>query len=90
MLKRSDTPELNKISEAQPDSQTIGQFLEWLDEKEIILAEWTGSDCDECGDECLMRMIRGKEKLLAQYFDIDLVKAEKERQLILDDIRAGQ
>jgi len=88
MLERADTPELNKISEVQPDSQVIGQFLEWLDEQEIYLAEWTGSDCDECGDEHLMRMIRGKEKLMAQYFSIDLVKAEKERQAILDDIRA--
>lgn len=86
-MKKTDTTELNKIREVHEDSQRIGEFLEWLNEQEIYLAEWTGSDCNECGEEVLITMIRGRERLLAQYFNIDLDKAEKERQALLDAIR---
>lgn len=82
------TPELEKIQKVAPDSQKIGEFLEWLSGKEIVLAEWSGSDCEECGEETLMHISQNRERLLADYFCIDLAKAEKERQAILDDIRA--
>ena len=85
---KTKTPELNKIIEAAEDSQKIGEFLEWLDEQEIILAEWTGSEyCEECGEEPLMRTSQSREQLLANYCGIDLAKAEKERQALLDEIR---
>lgn len=86
-MKKIDTPQLDKMVEVKDESQMISNFLDWLDEKEIVLAEWSGSDCDECGDEILIHLIRTKEQLLANYFNIDLVKAEKERQAILDNIR---
>jgi len=85
---KTKTPELNKIIEAAEDSQKIGEFLEWLNEQEIILAEWTGSDCDECG-EGLMEISQSREQLLANYCGIDLVKAEKERQALLDEMKAA-
>ena len=81
------TPELESIREVHEDSQRIGEFLEWLAEQEIVLAKWTGSECGRCG-EGLMEISQSREQLLANYFVIDLVKAEKERQAILDDIRA--
>lgn len=81
------TPELEKMLKVKDDSQKIGEFLEWLSEQEIALAEWTGSDCNECEDEILMRISMSRETLLAKYFDIDLVKCEAERQAVLDDIR---
>lgn len=87
-MKKTDTTELDKIVKVHEDSQRIGEFLEWLAEQEIVLAEWTGSDCDECGDEPLMRISQNREQLLANYFEIDLVKAEKERQALLDTVRA--
>lgn len=84
---KTKTPELDKIVEAAEDSQKIGEFLEWLSEQEIILAEWTGSDCEWCG-ESLMCMVQTREQLLANYCGIDLVKAEKERQALLDEVKA--
>ncbi|KKL08845.1 hypothetical protein LCGC14_2571790 [marine sediment metagenome] len=87
-MKKIETPVLEKIRKVHEDSQRISEFLEWLQTEEITLAEWTGSDCDECGDENLMPISMNREHLLAKYFCIDLVKAEKERQAILDDIRA--
>ncbi len=87
---KTKTPELNKIIEAAEDMQKICEFLEWLDEREIILAKWTGSKyCEECGEEPLMCTSQSREQLLANYCGIDLVKAEKERQALLDEIRAA-
>lgn len=86
-MKKVNTPELEKLSEARPDNQVISGFLEWLEEKEYFLAEWSGNDCEECGKETLMDMVQTKEQLLANYFSIDLVKCEKERQALLDAIR---
>jgi hypothetical protein len=86
-MKKIETPELDKLVKVSDESQKIGEFLEWLSSQEIELAEWTGSCCDECGDETLMNIIMTREQLLAKYFCIDLVKAEKERQAILDNIR---
>ena len=82
------TPELEKLAEVRPDNQVISSFLEWLEEKEIVLAEWSGSDCEECGAEHLIDMIQTKEQLLANYFSINLDKCEEERQAMLDQIRA--
>ena len=87
-MVKTKTPVLDKLLKVAPDSQKIGEFLEWLSGQEIVLAEWTGSDCDECGNETLMEISQNREYLLANYFCIDLVKAEKERLALLDDIRA--
>ena len=83
------TPELKKISKVAPDSQKIGEFLEWLSGQDIVLAKWAESDCI-CGGEpeMLITISTSREQFLANYFGIDLVKAEKERQALLDDIRA--
>lgn len=71
-------PTLDKMKACQAESQAIGNFLEWLQEKEIYLCSWDGE----------YSAIRGnREELLAQYFEIDLKEAEKERRLILDNIR---
>ena len=88
-MKKTDTTELDKIRKVSENSQRIGEFLEWLAEQEIILAEWTGNEYNECGDEPLMRISQTREQLLANYFEIDLAKAEQERQALLDAIRAG-
>ena len=46
------TPTLDKISEARPMTQAIGEFLEWLQsEQKIVLAREVSAAwvCDECG-----------------------------------------
>lgn len=87
-MKQCKTPELDKMLAVKEKSQAIGEFLEWLDGQEIMLAEWTGSNCDECGKEVLMLMVMHREKLLAKYFEIDLNKCEQERQQILADLKS--
>ncbi len=79
---KTKTPELNRIIGVSEDSQRIGEFLEWLAEQEITLAKWNDNE------EELFEIRQSREQLLANYFEIDLVKAEKERQALLDEVRA--
>lgn len=83
MLKQEQvkTPELNKMQAAQDDSQKIGEFLEWLAEQNIILADWDDDDGE------LFQISGTREQLLAKYFKIDLVKCEQERSALLDAVR---
>lgn len=75
-------PELDKIKKVSEKSNEIGSFLDWLmNEKEIELAIYNDK-------ERLIPKHIDKEKLLAEYFEIDLDKAEKERVQILEDIRS--
>ena len=82
--KEISTPELNKIKKNQFESQTIGEFLDWLqNEKGIILCVYD-KDVSEHHPYPIRESI---EQLLAKYFRIDLQKAEKERVAILDNLR---
>lgn len=89
------------MSEVHPQSQAIGGFLEWLqNEKEYELAYYHdhSESCYEGDGEDQTRVCgirRGEllsvnysiEKLLAEYFEIDLGKAEDERRAILESLR---
>lgn len=66
-------------------SQKLGEFLAWLDEQGIHLCEVMDRGPHE-GEFAPLR--RGYENLLAQYFEIDLKKVEKERCALLDEQRA--
>ena len=90
--------ELEKMEKVQEKSQSIGNFIEeFLKEKGIILAIYHKHDksCekDEWGWNCgwttnqPIPVHYEVEKLLAEYFNINLDKAEKEKQGILDDLR---
>ena len=76
------TSECDKMLKVASDSQKIGEFLEWLqNEREITL-------CEENGDEFYPARIP-IERLLAEYFEIDLDKVEAERSAILGGLRAA-
>lgn len=81
------TPESDKMLAVHAKSQAIGEFLDWLrDERGITLAEFghTRHDSDE------LYMVRiGINELLAEYFEIDLNKVEREKRAILDGVRAS-
>ena len=84
-----DCPELEKIKAHQPETLILGQFLEWLqDVKKIVLAEF-GTDKYRNEHDILRPVNVPFEKLFAEYFEIDLNKAEQERQKLLDSIRKG-
>ena len=80
-------PEHEKLKAVQNDSQTIGEFLEWLcGPKQVELAVWReGEERDD--DEQLRPINVNKEKILADYFDIDLVKLESEKRKMLAELR---
>ena len=75
-----NTPTLDKIKAVHEESQSIGEFLEWLTQDHWI--------CDYDKDAgTFFPTYSGIEQLLAEYFDIDLDQAEKERQALLDELR---
>ena len=83
------TVELDKMLAINNESQKIGEFLEWLSEQSIVLAEFDTITCEDCGyeTEALVYIRSNREQLLADYFKIDLNKCEQERQQILENLR---
>ena len=79
-------PECDKMCGVKDQSQVVGEFIDWLAEKKgIILAEW--GDGELSRDE-LYRTHSSTERLLAEFFDIDLAKIETEKRAMLDAIRS--
>jgi len=77
------TPELDKMKAAQPQSQAIGAFLDWLfHEKHRRIAGIPE------GMEEWQPIGYSIEKLLAEYFQIDLQKVEAERRAILETLQS--
>jgi len=77
-------PECEKLNAAAPYSQKIGEFIEWLHTKGICLAEWVEDSEYPDEDEGDLRSIRtNKQDLLAEFFEIDMNKVEKEREQML-------
>lgn len=77
------TPELDKMNLIQDKSQEIGRFIEWLGERDpqLYLCECAKEE------EGFFPVYPNIEKLLAEYFEIDLNKVEKERCDLLDFLR---
>jgi len=77
-------PECEKMSKVKEQSQIIGEFLDWLqNERGITLAEY-GSGLN---NQHLYPIYKTIEKILAEYFEIDLDKVEQERRAMLDVLR---
>jgi hypothetical protein len=73
------TPMLDKMLEVHDKSQILGEFIEWLNSREpqLFLCE---VDVDA---EQFYPTYPNIEKLLAEFFNIDLNQAEKERNELL-------
>jgi len=88
--KKIEYPECEKLLKVSERSQIIGEFLEWLNEKNLTICEIQEDfPCEECGEESLQYVQNYKsiEDRIADFFGIDMNKVEKERQQMLDDIR---
>ena len=82
----SDTiwPECEKLKATAPYSQKIGEFIDWLHDDDVVLAEWVK---DPQGfDENLIPVTKPIQELLAEFFEIDMNKVEEERRQILESI----
>lgn len=79
-------PELCKETEAKANgSQQIGEFLDWLGEENIVFAEYNDQD-----QLVIAARPRGKHQFLAEFFGIDVVKAEAERRQLMDEFVKSQ
>mgnify|MGYP001606688616 CR=1 FL=1 len=79
-------PECEKMLAVNDKSQTIGEFLDWLGTiKNYTICQFTTDD-DESGEE-FIPVCESIEKLLAQYFEVDLNKIEKEKRDMLKWMR---
>lgn len=73
------------MAKLQPYSRKVGEFIDWLSERRVVLAKWN----EEEGHNHRLEMIRTPtEQLLADFFGINLVKTEQEKRAILAGIRS--
>ena len=89
-MEKIEIPELEKIAEHGDESQKIRNFLAWLEgKKEFSIGTCIETECEYCGEDIYGFNPRTEsiEKLLAEYFEIDLNKAEAERQLLLKQLQ---
>jgi hypothetical protein len=78
-------PELEKMDAVKGKSQIIGEFLDWLRHaKQVELCKYRDMSED---DSRLFPINTSIEMLLAEYFNIDLRKAEEERRSILEKLQ---
>jgi hypothetical protein len=88
--EKTPTPELDKMKAVQDKSQAIGEFLEHLGEKGLVICCYASrQDEEKTGYEegDLIPLHNSIEKNLADYFGIDLNKVEQERRALLDELR---
>lgn len=81
----SNTPTLDRMLEIQKQSELCGEFLDWFLYKYAVFErrqkrESPFVNADGAGD------FINKERLLAEFFDIDLDEAEREKESILKSL----
>jgi uncharacterized protein with HEPN domain len=80
-------PEHERLSRIKDKSQIIGEFIEWLGEaKGYHIGQYREYQDDPFFKE-MIPIRTSTEKLLAEFFGIDLNKIEKEKLQMLDEIR---
>lgn len=84
MRPQPECPECEKLAKVSEESNRIGDFLSWLSQKDVVLAEW---EIDWLIPSSYRLSDSGINKLLAEYFEIDLNKVEKERRALLEWLR---
>lgn len=85
-MKKSKTPTLDKMVAIQEQSQLCGEFLDWFLDKYTVFdrKQKRESPCaNVMGNEDYIN----KEKLLAEFFNIDLNEAEREKDMLLFQIK---
>jgi hypothetical protein len=71
-------PEHAKLEALNGANQTVGEFLDWLGESGMFIAEYgNGSQ--------LMPVAMSREQLIAKHFDINQTRLDKEKREMLAD-----
>lgn len=86
------TPELDKLLKVTELSQPLGEFLEWYrgTNGSLVLRGELIDDEGKIQPDRMLVDFRSIEAILAEYFEIDLVKASRERTAVLAYIREQQ
>jgi hypothetical protein len=89
MKRQPKSPECEKLASVSEDSNKIGEFLAWLArEKHVELAQWHGDELILHNSYSLAEW--SINKMLADYFDIDMKEVERERRILLEWLREVQ
>lgn len=85
-------PEHQKLNAIGDQSQTIGEFLDWLgDEKGYSLGRWGDGLAWPAESQDRMYPVYDRQTdLLAEFFEIDLKLIEQEKRAMLESMRAAQ
>lgn len=81
----SNTPTLDRMLEIQERSELCGEFLDWFLGKYAVFERGQRRESSFVNADGASDYIN-KEKLLTEFFGIDLEEAEKERELILKSL----
>ena len=77
------TPQCDRVKEVHEKSQAIHEFLlEFLPEKKVELGQWRGNRLVPSGISV--------EKLVAEFFEVDLDELENEKRRMIRDMRLSQ
>lgn len=79
-------PQLALMAAVQGQSQSIGQFIEWLGENGMVICT---SD-DVLRGMRFVPILESTEQLLARHFEVDLNAAERERRQLLAEFTQAQ
>lgn len=81
-----DYPEHEKLKRVSDQSQTCGEFYEWLMER-FTLATWRthNDDGDELLESYLMTAHPKTQDLLAEFFEIDQNVLEQEKRVMIEE-----
>ena len=77
--KQPPCPECDRALGLREQNQTIGQFIDWLNEHGMCIASTRGDG--------YWPVNHSIEKLIADYQGIDLKKMEKEKRKLLEWVR---
>ena len=82
-------PEHDKLAKVSDRSQAIGEFLEWLGEREskVVLCSLERTSSGFYPKKIFLPIANSVERLLAEYFEIDLKVIEDEKRAMLDVCR---
>lgn len=83
----ADYPEHEKLTALNGANDTVGDFITWLRENNMVICGW---DEDWDGDLTYNPTFKRTETLIAEFFGINERTLENEKQQMLDEMRAAQ
>lgn len=76
-------PESEKLSQLQPKSNAINEFLDWCEEQGYELRDWNLRFRDQPGP-----LRKQRQDIIAAHLGIDMDRAEEEMRMMIAENRA--